>query len=170
MLDLAIQWNRVFALDASGTLRWAIKPAKQIAIGDEAGALKDNGYRVVMYNYKLYRVHHIIFEMTTGIRIPIGYEVDHIDGNPLNNQPNNLRLATTNENKYNTKRRVTNTVGVKGICIIKRKHFTKYLARVMRQGKAICKTFPFTNTGLVQAANWLKGIRLALHGEFANNG
>lgn len=46
---------------------------------------------------------------------PKGVEVDHIDGNPLNNQRGNLRLCNRNENKANTRIIKTNTTGYKGV-------------------------------------------------------
>lgn len=51
--------------------------------------------------------------------LPI-FEVDHIDGNGLNNQRENLRVATRSENNRNCSKRRTNTSGYKGVTWHKR--------------------------------------------------
>lgn len=50
-----------------------------------------------------------------------GELVDHIDGNPLNNTRKNLRLATSQQNAFNTKLPKHNTSGYKGVSWHKRK-------------------------------------------------
>ncbi len=44
-----------------------------------------------------------------------GQQVDHIDGNQLNNQKVNLRLCTTSENICNRVKQANNTSGYKGV-------------------------------------------------------
>ena len=47
--------------------------------------------------------------------IPDGYEVDHIDGNSLNNRRGNLRIVSRNENIRNASQRIDNQIGIRGV-------------------------------------------------------
>ena len=58
---------------------------------------------------KMQLLHRLILDN------PKEYEVDHIDGNGLNNKKENLRLATRKQNAHNCKKPVNNTSGIKGV-------------------------------------------------------
>lgn len=81
--------------------------------GKEAGDIKPNGYKYVGLNNKRYLVHHIVYAMHSGCWP--SEQVDHIDGNPLNNRIDNLRLAPQSVNAKNQKLRSNNKTGCMGV-------------------------------------------------------
>lgn len=70
------------------------------------------------YHIQIKRSHlmanRVIYFLHTGID-PLSYDVDHADRNPLNNNPENLRLATRSQNLQNSKTTKRNTSGHKGV-------------------------------------------------------
>ena len=61
-------------------------------------------------------LHALIFG-----NIPDGFEIDHIDGNSLNNQRNNLRAVSRQENIDNQRAtRIDNQIGIRGVVCDKR--------------------------------------------------
>ena len=72
------------------------------------------------------QIHRLI------MNAPNDMEVDHIDGNRLNNQKSNLRLATSSQNKCNRGPRKDNTSGYKGVSW--HKQLSKWTARI-KSGK-----------------------------------
>lgn len=80
------------------------------------GSDNGQGYRTLHFGTGSPRtVHSVIWEFVNGVP-PKGMEIDHIDGNKLNNSIFNLRLVRHNENMQNLhtahKRSVS---GVKGV-------------------------------------------------------
>jgi hypothetical protein len=59
-----------------------------------------DGYIRVRFDGKEYRAHRLIWELHFG-EIPENMFIDHIDGNPKNNDINNLRLVTRQQNNAN---------------------------------------------------------------------
>jgi len=58
-------------------------------------------------------MHRLVAERS-GLAVE-GKQIDHVDGNGLNNCRNNLRVATESQNKANLRRRRDNTSGYKGV-------------------------------------------------------
>jgi|SRR5712692_4422661 len=74
------------------------------------------------------RLHRFILGLPLG-RIP---EVDHRDGNGLNNQKTNLRLATSQQNGYNRKKQRGAFSQYKGISW----NLNRWRARIWADGKS----------------------------------
>lgn len=76
-------------------------------------SVDSKGYFTLWVDGKLRRGHHVAWFLTYGYWPT--KEIDHIDGNRLNNAIANLREATRSENECNKKKRKDNTSGVKGV-------------------------------------------------------
>ena len=72
-----------------------------VRIGNLAGSVDSGGYWNIGINYKLYKSHRLIFLYHHGY---LPKYIDHIDGNPANNNITNLRGATHRENHWNQKK------------------------------------------------------------------
>ena len=92
-----------------------------------------------------------------------GYVIDHIDGNSLNNQKNNLRICTQSQNCSNQKIGKSNTSGYKGVSYNKGQG--KYNSRI-RFNKKLIHLGYFVN--LKDAARAYNEAAVKYHGEFAN--
>lgn len=62
-----------------------------------------------------------------------GEQVDHIDGDGLNNLDDNLRIATRQQNRANSRKSRTNTSGFKGVSWSKSSK--KWMAQIVVDGK-----------------------------------
>lgn len=81
---------------------------------------------------RLKLMHRVIVERMTGAPIPKGYEVDHADGNPLDNQRENLRPVTRSQNNMNGRSRQGTTSQYKGVCWESR--YKKWRAYISKDG------------------------------------
>jgi hypothetical protein len=68
--------------------------------GNLAGNILKSGYGLVSVKGKRFGIHRVIYAMHHGFMPEI---VDHIDGNPSNNNIQNLRSATKSQNGMNQK-------------------------------------------------------------------
>ncbi|DBB15910.1 TPA: hypothetical protein ACH3X3_003507 [Trebouxia sp. C0006] len=86
-----------------------------------------NYVQVKLHNdEKEYYLHRLIVG-----DVPDGYQVDHIDNNPLNNTRSNLRLVTARQNLLN--RYTPNEIGYAGVSQVRE----RYQARVVVNGKHV---------------------------------
>jgi len=73
--------------------------------------------------------HRIIWEMHHGALSP-DIDIDHRDGNPWNNKPDNLRTATPQQNRWNTIKGKKSASGIVGIYWEKRR--SRWVARLSK--------------------------------------
>lgn len=145
-----------------GNLYWKNAPSGKIKKDSIVGTINAHGYRVTKINYKGYRVHRLIYLYHHGYLPDI---VDHIDGNKLNNNIENLREVTQTQNQHNRKINKSNTSGIKGVYWHKTKK--KWLAGCSHNGK--WKNFgPFATKE--EAEKTIREFREKIHGIYANHG
>jgi hypothetical protein len=96
------------------------------------------------------------------LNAPVGLEVDHINGDGLDNRRSNLRLATREGNQRNRAARRDNTSGLKGVSL----HVStgKWQARIRTGGEQVYLGV-FTTPEAAHEAYAEAAIRL--HGKFA---
>jgi hypothetical protein len=154
-----MNWNDYFAYN-DGKLYWKISRGAS-KISKEAGwVMQTTGYRGVKIKGQLYMTHRVIYELLKGV-IPVGFNIDHIDGNKLNNKIENLRLASTQENSFNRGKQSNNTSGYKGVFWDKTNQ--KWKAQTRQKGRT--KSLGYFKTP-EEASKVYESYTKILHGEF----
>ena len=146
----------------SGILTWK-NPCnrKSQFIGKRAGYTDPIGYTYVSFKNSRYLLHRIIWLIVTG-KWPEN-EIDHINGIKNDNKLENLREATSVQNKMNCEKRKRNKSGYKGVSWDKQKQ--KWRAQISIRGKRLHLGY-FDNKGL--AAYEYNLAAKKYHGEFAH--
>lgn len=132
----------------------------KVKAGSLVGCINNTGYLRTESEGKKYLVHRLIFLYHKGF---MPAEIDHEDGNPLNNKINNLRAATHFQNMANVKKPITNTSGLKGVCWHKREQ--KWRAQINVNNK---KMYLGSFASREQAHEAYKAAALHHFKEFAN--
>jgi hypothetical protein len=107
--------------------------------------------------FKAVFMHKII------VPAPIGFQVDHINGDKLDNRKSNLRICSISDNNKNVGKRSHNTSGFKGVYW--HKGTGKWISYIRANGQRMhlgcfeCK---------IQAAIAYNEAALKYHGKFAN--
>lgn len=149
-------------LDDGSLVRIADVPGQRIKAGDKAGCIGSRGRLRVRVDGRHLYVHHIVWAMTHG-SWPCG-EVDHINGNPLDNRPSNLRIASISQNGFNARTRKDSSSGLKGICFHRQSNSWKVQVSAYRKRHSLHN---FKTKEL--AYDFACLLRFHLHGEFAHD-
>jgi len=117
----------------TGIIIWKKKPSnRRIKIGEAVGRDNGGGYLQTRYKKGFYLCSRLAYYIYYGVD-PLEKQVDHINGNSLDNRIKNLRLATVRQNSFNQSLSKRNTSGVTGVRWVKRDK--KWVAYIRFNGK-----------------------------------
>lgn len=132
-----MELNSTFAYEpGTGIVRWLIHTRGHgglIHPGDEAGTIRKDGRVEISYKDARYLRSRLAWFLMKG-EWP-SEEVDHRNLNPGDDSWDNLRLATSSQQKMNTRLRRDNTSGEKGVCF--RDPTRGWTARISVNGKQV---------------------------------
>lgn len=167
-IDLQFMMEEFEISEFSPTWLVRKKARGSVKSGPVAGAPNHYGYFTVMVKRRVYFVHRIIWALHN-MQDPLGWYIDHIDGNRTNNNPSNLRTVTISQNNQNAKIHNSSKTGIKGLTIIERPGRKKYIeCTVTGIGTKLIKRFNIDK--IDEAKKWVDDNRKIMHGEFYNNG
>jgi hypothetical protein len=121
----------------TGQLTWKIRTSNRVKIGYTAASLRKDSrgytsYYDIRIDKKAIPAHRVAWAITHG-KWP-DHDIDHIDGNGLNNKLDNLRDIPRSINQYNTGLWRHNTSGIKGVFL---REYGRWAAKVQYKGKGI---------------------------------
>ena len=121
-------------------------------------------YNRVKLNKRTYKCSRLAFLYMTG-EWP-KHQVDHINGNSLDDRWDNLRDVTVAQNSQNIRTKVCNKTGIRGLAYMGDKY---YLASLQANGTRYQKHFKQTEEGKSKAVAWLKEMRALHHGKYSGD-
>lgn len=149
----------------TGELRWKYNPTSSTSwnakhAGKIAGTVskRDNARRISI-DRRWFLSHRLIWLIVTGEDPKV--EIDHRNVIRSDNRWENLRLASSSDNKCNRPKRIDNTTGAKGIWCDKRNG--KLRAEIVKNGRKY-RLGGFDTMDEARAA--YRKAAFALHGEF----
>jgi hypothetical protein len=114
-----------------GDLYWKVRPARNVDISKPAGSVNSWGYRQIQFKGKQYYAHRLVWLYVHG-KFP-NEQIDHINGDKLDNNIENLRDVSCQENKRNVSKYSNNRSGHTGV--IWATHADKWVASIRVDGK-----------------------------------
>lgn len=115
-----------------GIFMWCVDRTRGIKAGDVAGCTDSDGYIRIRIDGTRYKASRLAWLMVYG-EDPGDLHVDHINGRREDDRFCNLRLASHSENGCNSKRRVDNSTGFKGV----QPHRGRYQSQIRVAGRQL---------------------------------
>lgn len=101
-------------LSDGGVVLWKKSPHPTIKVGACAGRTSAQNHKQITIKGHAYGYHRIVYYLAYGVD-SVGWEIDHINGDPSDNRPENLRLADESQNKWNAGCQKRCKSGLRGI-------------------------------------------------------
>lgn len=120
---------------ATGIFRWKVTTGRAVA-GAPAGCVDDGYLRIKIHRVR-YRAHRLAWLYMTGAWPDP--EVDHRDGDGLNNKFANLRESNATQNNANKNLQRNNTSGFRGVTFFKPRN--RWKMQISFNGKSTTKYF-----------------------------
>ena len=114
----------------TGSFKWLVRTSNRIKVGDEAGVINTQGYRVVSVMGKKEFLHRVAWLFSHG-EVPDC--IDHINGDKLDNRILNLRNTTKAQNNKN--QHLSRGSYSLGVSEYKTKRGIRYRATITEDGK-----------------------------------
>ena len=120
-----------------GVFFWSENRGSNKCVFKAAGYIPPDGYRRISINGKKYKASRLAWMFVFGV-IPVGFIVDHIDGNPHNDAIDNLRCVSILENQQNQRKaQKNNKCGLLGVSYWKATNTYRAQIRVGGRKKTI---------------------------------
>lgn len=142
-------------------MRWKIDNGPCNPQGKKIGSKSKDGYIIASFKYKLYRCHRIAWAIGHDT-LNVPPVLDHINGDRSDNRLCNLRVATNQQNNFNSKSR---RKGLKGAYF--NKQANKWQSQIRLCGKQ--KHLGYFDTEIEAHEAYCRAAQ-ELHGEFFNSG
>lgn len=117
----------------TGVWTWQSTLSARRVAGSAAGTTNDQGYRIISVDGRDYRAHRLAWLYVTGAWPT--EQIDHINGIRGDNRWCNLRAATEQQNKANTRVSKSSRSGVKGVFWSERRR--KWFAKINPDRKQV---------------------------------
>lgn len=103
MSDLLGRLRELLLYDPrSGEFFYRVRTTNSVCVGDIAGTIHRTGYRMICIDRRKYLAHRLVWLYVNG-EWP-RHQVDHIDGDKLNNRITNLRDVSVTVNQQNQRK------------------------------------------------------------------